>query len=71
MTVTRQEVEQAFDADTADYNPRIWVTIEDAEEAEYDSPLTEALRRNQHRFDELWKKRGTDPIQQVVAEYAH
>lgn len=70
--MTTLEVANAVDADgftkgflTAD---RKFRTVENAINATPDEPLMDALRTSQ--WEHFWNKRGSNPIQRVIPEYA-
>jgi len=61
--MTTQEVAKAVDADeyTKGYElvARECRTIADAENAVVESPLTDAIRTHQEKWEKFWSKRGT------------
>lgn len=65
----RQQVEEAVNADQLSYNR--FMTVQEAIEAGDERPGMDLIRERQEAWKRFWNRRGSNPITEVVEEYAN
>lgn len=68
--MTTAQLEQELDADKQ-MSRCFFYTVEDAINAGDERPAMEAIAKRQNQWEKFWAKRGSNPITDVVEEYAN